>query len=221
MLAILFTYARRRHVVIWHVLAACVTLAAVAAVAHADIQVSPVTSISPVVLTAHVTVDGVPFEARPLYYPPDTAGPISGDRYIRNWGDAQHRVGGDKRDHTQHRIFGGRPAGRVAVRRGDAGRRLGGRTFRWCTCPTAISLKGELDGNAAITLTYGRTAYMLDGVNDIATIVVGGPDVRHSRRGRGHPGHWHHRAGAHDGHRVAAARGLGTWRWSPIPHTPW
>ena len=40
--------------------------------------------------------------------------------------------------------------------------------------PDGDSLKGELDGNAAITLTYGRTAYMLDGVNDIATIVVRG-----------------------------------------------
>ena len=172
MLAILFTYARRRHVVIWHVLAACVALAAVA-VAHADIQVSPVTSISPVVLTAHVTVDGVPFEARPLYYPPDTAGPISG---IGTFG-----TGGP------HNIVLAEINGTIRNTVSSAGDPLAVLLYGEVTpdddwapdipvvyVPDGDSLRGELDGNAAITLTYGRTAYMLDGVNDIATIVVGG-----------------------------------------------
>lgn len=172
MLEILFTYARRRHVVIWHVLAACVALAAVA-VAHADIQASPVTSISPVVPTAHVTVDGVPFEARPLYYPPDTAGPISG---IGTFG-----TGGT------HNIVLAEINGTIRNTVSSAGDPLAVLLYGEVTpdddwapdipvvyVPDGDSLRGELDGNAAITLTYGRTAYMLDGVNDIATIVVGG-----------------------------------------------
>ena len=158
---------------IWHVLAACVALAAVVSVAHADIQVSPVTSISPVVLTAHVTVDGVPFEARPLYYPPDTAGPISG---IGTFG-----TGG------AHNIVLAEINGTIRNTVSSAGDPLAVLLYGevapdddWTPdipvvyVPDGDSLRGELDGNAAITLTYGRTAYMLDGVNDIATIVVGG-----------------------------------------------
>ena len=173
MLEILFTYARRRHVVIWHVLAACVALAAVAAVAHADIQVSPVTSVSPIVLTAHVTVDGVPFEARPLYYPPDTAGPILG---IGTFG-----TGGT------HSIVLAEINGTIRNTVSSAGDPLAVLLYGevapdddWTPdipvvyVPDGNLLRGELDGEATITLTYGRTAYMLDGVNDIATIVVGG-----------------------------------------------
>ena len=172
MLEILFTYARRRHVVIWHVLAVCVTLAAVAAVAHADVQVSPVTSVSPIVLTAHITVDGVPFEAKPLYYPPDTAGPVSGIG-VFGTGGAHNIVLAEINGTVRNTVSSaGDPLavllyGKVAPD-GD-----------WTPSipvvyvPDGDSLRGELDGNTTITLTYGRTAYMLDGVNDIAAMVVG------------------------------------------------
>ena len=172
MLEILFTYARRRHVVIWHALAVCVALAAVA-VAHADIQVSPVTSVSPVVLTAHVAVDGVPFEAKPLYYPPDTAGPVSGIGVFGTGG--------------AHDIVLAEINGTVRNTVSSAGDPLAVLLYGEVTLdddwtpsipvvyvPDGNSLKGELGDDVTITLTYGRTAYMLDGVNDIAAIVVGG-----------------------------------------------
>ena len=172
MLEILFTYARRCHIVIWHALAVCVALAAVT-VAHADIQVSPVASVSPVVLTAHVVVDGVPFEAKPLYYPPYTAGPVSGIGVFGTGG--------------AHNIVLAEINGTVRNTVSSAGDPLAVLLYGEVTLdddwtpsipvvyvPDGNSLKGELGDDVTITLTYGRTAYMLDGVNDIAAIVVGG-----------------------------------------------
>jgi hypothetical protein len=148
-----------------------VALAAVAA--HADVQVSPVASVSPVVLTVHVAVDGVPFEAKPLYYPSDTSEPIAGI--------GVHGTGGTRN------IVLAEINGTVRNTVSSAGDPLAVLLYGevvpdsdWTPDIPVLyvsdgdALKAALDGDAVITVTYGRTAYLLDGVNDIAAIVVRG-----------------------------------------------
>ena len=156
----------------WYVLAGCLALAALGAHAQTDVQISPVTSLHPVVLTVQVTLDGVPFEASPLNYPPDAAGPITGTGVLETGGR------GD--------IVLVEVNGTIADTLSSVGNPLAVMLYgevapdgNWTADVPVVhisdgeSLKSVLDGGGTITLTYGKNYYSLNGINDITTVAVG------------------------------------------------
>lgn len=140
--------------------------------AYAETDGSPVTSISPAVLTVQVTVEGVPFGATPLYYPNDITGPVTGMGVYGSGGPADIvlvEVNGTLRETVSST---GNPL--AVILYGDVEP-----DYDWKSSIPVVhindgdALRAELTDNATITITYGRNAYFLDGVNDIAAMEVG------------------------------------------------
>ena len=162
-----------KHVMMWHVLAGFLALAALAAHAQTDAPMSPVSSMHTVVLTAQVTVDGLPFEAWSPYYPPDQVWQVTGTGVIGTGGLGDivlAEINGTIRDTVD---LAGDPLAVMLY---------GGVLLddNWVPdipvvlVPDGESLGTLLDGNLTVTLTYGRSDYSLAGINDIVMITVDG-----------------------------------------------
>ena len=157
---------------IWYAAAGLLVVAAATAHAAVEPQISPVASVSPVVLTVQVTVDGVPYEVRPLYYPPDASEPIMGTGARGTGGPGSivlAEINGTVRD-TMSSV--GDPL--AVILYGEVA--PGG---DWAPpvpvvyAPDAEPLIDALDGEANVVLSYDRTIFHLEEVSDIATMTVG------------------------------------------------
>ena len=162
-----------KSAMMWHVLAGCLAMAVLGAHAQTDVQMSPVSSIHTVVLTAQVAVGGLPFEAWSPYYPPDQVWQVTGTGVVGTGGQDNivlAEINGTIRDTVDS---AGDPLavllyGEVSL------------DDNWVPdIPVVFVSDGGvlellLDGNSTVTLTYGRSDYSLAGVNDIAMITVDG-----------------------------------------------
>lgn len=156
---------------VWYIAAGLLAVVAVTAYAT-ETQIFPVTSISPVVLAVHISVDGVPYDARPLYYP-DASEIIMGTGVHKTGGPDDIVVvelNGTIRDAMAN---AGDPLALIVygelIMEDDWGPPI-----PVVYVSDDVPIVNALNGEAIITISYATNTYHLEEVNDVATMSVGG-----------------------------------------------